>query len=245
MPNKYPQLKIRNLDLLNPRDKLLFNKRLFTVVAPVYRFVTKALSFGRDSAWKRKLIQCLPAIKNPQCLDLACGTGDIAFALAEKYSGGSIIGLDLNEKMLTLARTRSTFSNIRFVLVDMSHTGFENDRFDVITGGYALRNAPDIPETLQEIFRILKPCGYCALLDFSKSRRPWLQSFSIFFLTIWGGLWGLILHGNPDIYAYIAKSLKYFPDRTALKVLLAETGFRNISSSLLFFGFLEIITFEK
>jgi ubiquinone/menaquinone biosynthesis methyltransferase len=245
MPNKYPQLKIRNLDLLNPRDKLLFNKRLFTVVAPVYRFVTKALSFGRDSAWKRKLIQCLPAIKNPQCLDLACGTGDIAFALAEKYSGGSIIGLDLNEKMLTLARTRSTFSNIRFVLGDMSHTGFENDRFDVITGGYALRNAPDIPETLQEIFRILKPCGYCALLDFSKSRRPWLQSFSIFFLTIWGGLWGLILHGNPDIYAYIAKSLKYFPDRTALKVLLAETGFRNISSRLLFFGFLEIITFEK
>jgi len=245
MPNKYPQLKIRNLDLLNPRDKLLFNKRLFTVVAPVYQFVTQALSFGRDSAWKRKLIQCLPAIKNPQCLDLACGTGDIAFALAEKYSGGSIIGLDLNEKMLTLARTRSTFSNISFVLGDMSHTGFENDRFDVITGGYALRNAPDIPETLQEIFRILKPCGYCALLDFSKSRRPWLQSFSIFFLTIWGGLWGLILHGNPDIYAYIAKSLKYFPDRTALKVLLAETGFRNISSRLLFFGFLEIITFEK
>ena len=245
MPDKYPQLKIRNLDLLNPRDKLLFNKRLFTVVAPVYQFVTKALSFCRDSAWKRKLIQCLPAMKNPQCLDLACGTGDIACALAEKYSGGSIVGLDINEKMLTLAKTTAAFSNIRFVRRDMSHTGFENDRFDVITGGYALRNAPSIPETLKEIFRILKPGGYCALLDFSKSHLPWLQAVSLSFLTIWGGLWGLILHGNPDIYAYIAKSLKYFPDRAALKILLAETGFKNIASRLLFFGFLEIITFEK
>ena len=245
MPNKYPQLKIRNLDILNPGDKLLFNKRLFTVVAPVYQFVTQALSFGRDSAWKRKLIQCLPAIKNPQCLDLACGTGDIAFALAEKYAGGSIVGLDINEKMLTLAKTKSAFPNIRLVLGDMSHTSFENDRFDVITGGYALRNAPSVPETLKEIFRILKPGGYCTLLDFSKSHRPWLQAVSLFFLTIWGGLWGLILHGNPDIYAYIAKSLKYFPDRVAIKVLLAETGFKNISSRLLFFGFLEIIIFEK
>jgi len=176
MPNKYPQLKIRNLDLSNPRDKLLFNKRVFTVVAPVYQFVTKALSFGRDSAWKRKLIQCLPAMKNPRCLDLACGTGDITCALAEKYSGGSIVGLDINEKMLTLAKTKSAFPNIRFVLGDMSHTGLENDRFDVITGGYALRNAPSVPETLKEIFRILKPGGYCALLDFSKSHRPWLQT---------------------------------------------------------------------
>ena len=215
------------------------------MVAPVYQFVTKALSFGRDSAWKRKLIQCLPAMKNPHCLDLACGTGDITCALAEKYSGGSIIGLDINEKMLTLAKTKSTFSNVRFILGDMSQTGFEDDRFDLITGGYALRNAPSIPETLKEVFRILKPGGYCALLDFSKSRRPWLQTVSLSILTIWGGLWGLILHGNPDIYAYIAKSLKYFPDRVALKGLLAETGFKNISSRLLFFGFLEIITFEK
>ena len=245
MPNKYPQLKIRNLDLLNPKDKLLFNKRLFTVVAPVYRFVTNALSFGRDSAWKRKFIQCLPAMKNPQCLDLACGTGDITGLLAEKYSSGSIVGLDINEKMLTLAKTKAAFSNIRFVLGDMSHTGFENDRFDLITGGYALRNAPCITETLKEIFRILQPGGYCALLDFSKSHRPWLQAVSLSLLTIWGGLWGLILHGNPAIYAYIAKSLQYFPDRVALKILLAETGFKNISSRLLFFGFLEIITFEK
>ena len=124
MPDKYPQLKIRNQDLLNPKYKLLFNKRLFNVVATVYQFVTQALSFGRDSAWKRKLIQCLPAMKNPQCLDLAFGTGDIACALAEKYAGGSIIGLDINEKMLTLAKTKSAFPNTRFVLGDMSHTGF-------------------------------------------------------------------------------------------------------------------------
>jgi ubiquinone/menaquinone biosynthesis methyltransferase len=245
MPNKYSQLKIRKLDLLNPNDKLSLNKRLFTVVAPVYQFITIALSFGRDAAWKRKLIQGLPAMKNPQCLDLACGTGDIACALAEKYPSGSIIGLDINEEMLALASKKSAYPNLSFVLRDMSHTGFATDRFDLITGGYALRNAPSIPKTLKEIFRILKPGGHCAMLDFSKSHHPSLQSVSLFFLTIWGGLWGLILHGNPDIYAYIAKSLQYFPDRAALKIILAETGFKNISSRLLFFGFLEIITFEK
>lgn len=245
MPDKDPQLRIRNIDLSSPRDKLLFNKRLFTVVAPVYSFVTSTLSFGRDSAWKRKLIHGLPAMKNPQCLDLACGTGDITFALAEKYSGGSIVGLDINEQMLALARAKSAFSSIRFVRRDMSHTGFENGRFDLITGGYALRNAPSIPDTLKEIFRLLKPGGYCALLDFSKSPRPWLQAVGISLLMVWGGLWGLILHGNPDIYTYIAKSLQYFPDRAALKGLLAETGFNNISSHLLFFGLLEIVTFEK
>jgi ubiquinone/menaquinone biosynthesis C-methylase UbiE len=305
--------------------KLLFNKQLFSTIAPRYDFTNRVLSFGRDIVWKKRLVEDLPSftaehadsslelrgtshesrvtyfdsansavsavnVYAPHCLDLACGTGDITFLLAAKYPAGHIVGLDVTEKMITLARSRcaaaedtdilshrehrehrdekinfsvssvhsvanqkfspwqkskETFNNITFIIQDMCKTNFPDESFDIVTGGYALRNAPNLEQALIEIRRVMKPGATAAFLDFSKPPNRFLQITKGMLLKFWGGFWGLLLHRNPQLYTYIAESLKLYPDRVALKQMLSRLGFTNIRSRKHFLGFAETILFQK
>ena len=239
------KIKLDSVDFDNPADKREYNRDLFDEVAPAYDRVTFWLSFGRDAAWKKMLIKSLPEVPRPAVLDLACGTADLTLALASRYPAGRVVGLDLNPTMLAHARNRSGIERVSLCLGDMNHTGFKTGEFDIITGGYALRNAPDLESTLAEIYRVLKKGGCCAFLDFSKSPQPLIQALSLTLLKFWGGIWGRIMHGNPDIYAYLAESLRHFPDRVQLGQLLTQAGFGKLSTRVLFFGFIGLITCEK
>ncbi|MDA3873151.1 MAG: class I SAM-dependent methyltransferase, partial [Kiritimatiellae bacterium] len=90
--------------LQDPESKRLYNRNLFREVAPRYDLITRILSFGRDAAWKRWMLNQLPHQSPGSILDLACGTGDITRALHQRYPHAKVIGLDLTPEMLTLAR---------------------------------------------------------------------------------------------------------------------------------------------
>ncbi len=225
--------------------KLFFNRQMFSTIAPRYDFITRVLSFGQDMSWKNRLVSDLPDSKNAHCLDIACGTGDITFLLAAKYPTGHIVGLDVTEPMIDYAKERNTFSNITFTLQDMCKTNFTDGSFDIVTGGYALRNAPNLEQALIEIRRVMKPGATAAFLDFSKPPNRFLQKTKGMLLKFWGGFWGLLLHRNPQLYTYIAESLKLYPDRIALKQLITKLGFTNIRSRKHFLGFAETILFQK
>jgi demethylmenaquinone methyltransferase/2-methoxy-6-polyprenyl-1,4-benzoquinol methylase len=229
----------------SPAGKLLFNEQMFGEIAGKYNFITRVLSFGRDIAWKNELIRHLPEIENPNCLDLASGTGDITFRLAEKYPSGSIIGLDLTEPMIEKARKINKYSNVEFQRGNMCKTNSPDNTFDIITGGYAIRNAPILEEALAEIERIIKPGGTAAFLDFSKVPNKLFQKFEIFLLKLWGGFWGLLLYRNIEVYTYIAESLKQFPDREQLRGLLQKCGFEVIFSKKHYAGLAETIICKK
>jgi len=232
-------------DLNDPSSKKDYNEKVFTAVAPRYDLITRILSFGRDRAWKRELINSLPPTGVLRALDLACGTGDIARALALRYPAGEITAIDLTPEMIRLAQRRSGSLAIRFVRGDMSRIPGPDESFDVITGGYALRNAPDLEALLHEIMRVLKPGGTAAFLDFSKSERKILQAGQLFLLGFWGSIWGYIFHRNPEVYGYIAASLKTFPDRRRLMKMIERTGFRDVRCRYFFFGFSALITCRK
>jgi len=225
-----------------PDKKKFYNEQLFEEVAPKYDFVTKALSLGRDAAWKRQLVNALPSgIATPRCVDLACGTGDVSLLLADRYPQGTVIGIDLTESMLELAKQRQIPNNLSFTQCDMCDTGIESHSVDIVTGSYALRNAPDLEQALVEIKRILKPGGVAAFLDFSKPSMQSLQVAEYWLLKSWGSFWGLVLHGNHEVYAYIAASLASFPDRTHLRESLSNHGLKIASSRRFYFGVLEMI----
>lgn len=228
-----------------PEGKRFFNRQMFGYIAPTYNFINRVLSFDRDKTWKKRLVDDLPNLKTPACLDVACGTGDITFRLAAKYPAGCIVGLDLTEPMVDLAKARGRFDNITFVIGDMCKMSYADDSFDIVTGSYALRNAPNLEQTLLEIRRVMKPGATAAFLDFSKSPNRFFQKIQDVMLRVWGGFWGIILHRNPQIYTYIAASLRQFPDRVALKQLITKLGFTNIRSRKHFFGFTETIFWEK
>ena len=228
-----------------PDRKKLYNERLFSEVAPKYDFVTKALSLGRDAAWKRHLVNALPeGLAAPRCVDLACGTGDVSLLLAERYPEGVVIGIDLTESMLELAKLRPLPTNLSFMQGDMCETGMESGSVDIVTGSYALRNAPDLEQALIEVRRILKPGGVAAFLDFSKPSMSLLQFGEYWLLKCWGGFWGLVLHGNHEVYAYIAESLAAYPDRTHLRERVANCGFSVVGERRFYLGILEMLVLK-
>lgn len=228
-----------------PASKQTFNLDLFTEVAPKYDFITKALSFGRDRAWKRRLIASLPSFESPTCVDLACGTGDITRMLGQQYRNGQVTGLDLTPEMLVIADRRTEAPNVSYIEGSMASLPFETESVQVVTGGYALRNAPDLNQTLDDITRILKPGGYAAFLDFSKPKNRIGQRISHVLLKFWGSLWGLLLHGNSDVYGYIADSLQLYPDRIKLREHFSQRDFTLHQSIRFFGGLLEMVVFRK
>lgn len=234
-------------DLEAPGRKRLYNERLFTEVAPRYDVITRLLSFGRDGAWKRRLLRLLPETASADCLDLACGTGDLTAMLASRYPTGDIVGVDLNPHMLQRARRRSELrrSGVRLIRASMDSLPFAAGSFDVVTGGYAVRNAPDLSDAFAEIERVLRPGGTVAFLEFSRAPAGPLWGFQYRLLRFWGALWGLLLHGSPEVYAYIARSLAAFPDRRELETALGRAGFVRVRSRALMVGFLALTTCRK
>lgn len=240
------QHRLRDFDLSDPSEKRDYNKKLFSPVAEVYPLVTRLLSFGRDAAWKRSLVRGLPEDGVARVLDLACGPGDLTFRLAARYSRAEILGIDLNPAMLSRAAAALDAAGaelqrrVSFLEGDMNQLPFEDSRFDLVTGGYALRNSPDLKRTLVEIFRMLKPGGRGAFLDFSRSSRPGISRVQTGLIAFWGRLWGRLLHRNPEVYGYIAESLKAFPDTDAFHGMLDEAGFDLVLSRGYMFGMLRI-----
>lgn len=237
---------LKSRDYLDqPERKRLYNERLFEAVAPRYHFITRALSLGRDAAWKRQLVALLPDLEAPRCLDLACGTGDLTLLVHDRFPGSRVTGLDLTPAMIDLARTRRGADRVTFAVGDMTATGLPDASLDLVTGGYALRNAPDLERALREIHRILRPGGIGAFLDFSKPAHPWGQAITHAVLKTWGGFWGLLVHRNAEVYAYIAESLRRHPDRAAFRRLLGRVGFRELRAKRYYLGLLETIVVEK
>ena len=99
-----PLKRLRGVDLGRSEEKRAYNRALFQVVAPAYQRVTRFLSFGQDRKWKEMLVEGLPEALGPVCLDLACGTGDIAARLAAQYPASRVIGIDLNREMLAVGQ---------------------------------------------------------------------------------------------------------------------------------------------
>jgi len=232
--------------LTTPSKKSTYNEIMFTRIAPVYSVISNVISLGRDSAWKRILIDDLPQ-SNPvsSCLDLACGTGDLTFLLAERYPKAHIKGVDLTAAMLDRARRKNHYSNVELIQQDICDLAQDSESVDIVTGSYAIRNAPDLVVVLKEVNRVLKPGGVAAFLDLSKPTSRLLQVLEYLFLKFWCSFWGLLLHGSPGLYGYIAESLRFFPDRKLLREQFKECGLEVISSRKLYLGVLEIIVIQK
>jgi ubiquinone/menaquinone biosynthesis methyltransferase len=243
MSGRFP-LKAREW-LDGPERKRVFNERHFAEAAPRYDLATRMMSFGRDAVWKRDLVDALPGLPSPVCVDLACGTGDVAFLLAGRYPGGVVTGVDLSAQMLAIARERNRFPNVRFGRGDLCDLPFPDGSVDVVTGSYALRNAPDLRKALAEIHRVLSPGGVAAFLDFSNPEGTSLRYLRFLLLRSWCGFWGFLLHGTPEIHGYVGESLRVFPTRNRLREIFREHGFGVWDDRRFFLGITGLLILRK
>lgn len=213
--------------LSTPERKARYVARLFDTIAGRYDLITRLLSYGRDQHWKARLIELAAIRPHERVLDLACGTGDLAFTAAEAEHTAETIGLDVTPRMVQLARGRARAggSTTRFLVGDMMALPFASNSCDVITTGYGLRNVPVLDDAIRELHRVLRPGGRLFSLDFTRPRQPLLRATYLTYLTIVGSTVGFALHGDPDTYRYIPESIKRYPGAEAVVDRLRGAGF--------------------
>jgi len=212
--------------IATPAGKRRYVRALFATIADRYDFITVALSYGQDRRWKRRLVDLASPRAGAHALDLATGTGDIAFALAAR--GAHVVGLDITARMIELAqskidRSASGFAP-HFLVGDMLALPFPDASFDIVTTGYGLRNVPNLALAIQEIHRVLKPGGRMLSLDFNRPSNAVVRAAYLMYLNTVGATIGWILHRDPDTYRYIPASIRQYPGAAAVVRMLGEQG---------------------
>ncbi|MGE5813487.1 MAG: ubiquinone/menaquinone biosynthesis methyltransferase [Acidobacteriota bacterium] len=210
--------------LASPASKERYVRRLFDTIADRYDLITVILSFGRDAAWKKRLVRMAPVPAGALALDLACGTGDISYETAR--AGARVIGLDVTERMIRLARgKRDAHGRVEFVVGDMMKLPFGRASFDLVTTGYGIRNVPELGPALDEIARVLRPGGVFLSLDFNRPENAAMRAIYLAYLHVVGGALGWVLHRDPDAYRYIPATIKRYPGAPSVAAMLRERGF--------------------
>lgn len=227
---------------------------LFGAIAPRYDFINDAQSFGLHRLWKRRVVKLARPEPGEPALDLCCGTGDIAFALARK--GADVTGLDFSAQMLEVARAKqqklaidkvgeSEAPNPYFIQGDAQSTPFPDGSFDIATVGYGLRNLADLDAGLREIFRLLRPGGRLVALEFGKPDNVLWRTIYFTYLKIAVPVFGRIFCGNSAAYAYILESLQHYPAPRAVADKLRAAGFQSVRIIPLLGGVMSIHYAEK
>jgi demethylmenaquinone methyltransferase/2-methoxy-6-polyprenyl-1,4-benzoquinol methylase len=209
--------------IATPDGKGRYVRSLFATIAGRYDFITVVLSYGQDRRWKRRLVDLAAAAPGVDALDLATGTGDIAFALASR--GARVVGLDITHRMIERARAKSIDAAPIFLVGDMLALPFPPASFDVVTAGYGLRNVTDLTRAIDEIRRVLKPGGQLLSLDFNRPANGFVRAMYLAYLSIVGGALGWLLHRDPDTYRYIPASIRQYPGAPAVARLMESRGF--------------------
>jgi len=220
------------------RDRAARVRELFARIAPRYDLVNDLQSFGLHRFWKRSVIRLAEPNPAKVALDLCCGTGDLALALARR--GAKVVGLDFSERMLEVALKRNNLrqesdpgtsqgsTTPRFVQSDALLTPFPDRSFDIVTIAYGLRNLADLDAGLREMARVAKPGARLLVLDFGKPANVLWRRLYFSYLKLFVPVLGRIFCGNADAYAYILESLKHYPAQVGVAARMRELGLVDV-----------------
>lgn len=199
-------------------------RALFNRIATRYDLINDLQSFGLHRYWKRRLLTLAEVKQDISALDVCCGTGDIAEALAS--AGAKTAGCDFSGAMLSVAKGRA--ENISYLQADALKLPFIDAPFELVTIGYGLRNLADFREGLAELLRVLQPGGRLLILDFGKPRNPLWRALYFAYLRAIVPLFGLLFCGDPAAYSYILESLRNYPAQDGVSAMLRELGSESV-----------------
>lgn len=205
---------------------------VFSRVASKYDIMNDLMSVGIHRLWKDAMMDWLSPRPEQRLLDVAGGTGDVAFRFLERAPGATAVVCDLTEPMLKEGEKRAEAANLADRLTwqveDAMDLSFPDNSFDVYTISFGIRNVTRIPDALREAYRVLKPGGRLMVLEFNRIPNEMLQwlydkySFNVI------PLMGQIVANDRDSYQYLVESIRKFPDQETFANMIREAGFAQV-----------------
>lgn len=219
---------------------------MFNNISKTYDFLNHFLSLGIDIIWRKKAIKELQADRPQYILDVATGTGDLAFEAIDILKPTKVIGVDISTGMLKIAQEKINKRGLQEVFEvregDSERLLFDDNTFDAVTVAYGVRNFENLEKGIADMLRVLKPGGKAVILEFSKPKRfPVKQAYNFYFSYITPTI-GKIFSKDNSAYSYLPESVAAFPDGTAFTDLMTKVGYKNTKSRPLAFGICSIYT---
>tara|TARA_B110000438_G_C15773658_1_gene633062 strand:- start:690 stop:1409 length:720 start_codon:yes stop_codon:yes gene_type:complete len=226
-------------------EKKKYVKDMFNDISKRYDLFNLLSSMGIDRYWRYRLAGKFKLKQSDKLLDIATGTGDVVLKFHKKFKS-SCVGLDIADKMIEVANHKKEkqglgYRDIRFIVGDAEDLGFSNDTFNALTISFGFRNLGNYDQGLSEFYRVLKPGGKIAILEFSQTNHKWFSYIFKFYFNRIVPLIGSML-SRKDAFLYLPESVDYFLDRTSVCDKMCKTGFKDVKFQNYTFGVAVIYT---
>ncbi len=216
-----------------PDERRALIRATFEGVARRYDLMNDLMSLGIHRAWKDRFARLAAPRPGEIALDLAGGTGDVAFRLAR--AGASVTVVDPSAAMMEVGRARPGGAGVAWVEAEAEHLPFPDAHADLVTIAFGIRNVTRLEAALAEIHRVLKPGGRFLCLEFSRARwwlRPFYEAWSKTAIPVLG----TVVSGRTEAYRYLIESIGRFPDQPSFAAHVRDAGFTDVAWDDLSFG---------
>lgn len=221
-------------------------EKMFDNIAPTYDKLNHILSLSVDKSWRRKAVRRIMDQHPQHVLDVACGTGDFAIALA-KAGVPKVTGIDISEGMLEVGREKvqELGLDIEMHVDDCEHLSISDDTVDAVSVAFGVRNFEHLQQGLNEMYRVLRKDGLLCIVELSvPSNKLLLWGYKLYFMHILPWIGGLI-SGHREAYTYLPNSVLNFPKPERVCEMLHQAGFQHVEHRAFTFGLCRMFTGMK
>ena len=209
-------------------EKRTYVRRMFAAIAPRYDLMNRLMTLGRDQAWRRTVVRLCALPPGGRLLDVATGTGDIAYEALRLDPTAHTVGLDLTREMMLFGRGKRPGIAFPFTEGDALCLPFGDNAFDAACSGFMMRNVLDIPQAFAEQARVIRPGGHVVCLEITLPRTPVFgRLFGFYFFRLVPLIGGLV-SGHREAYTYLPESVVVFPRPPELAKIMESVGLRDV-----------------
>lgn len=242
----YKQEQIKPYDAATGKTEQV--EQMFDNIAPAYDLLNHSLSWGIDRSWRRAAIDSLRPYRPQRILDVATGTGDFAILAAKLLEPEALLGVDLSEGMMEVARQKVEREElqgvIRFQKEDCLNLSFPNGSFDALTVAYGIRNFSDLDCGLREMHRVLRPGGRLVIVELTAPRHFPMRQLFWLYSHVWMPLIGRLVSKDSRAYSYLPATMEAFPQGEEMRQILMRAGFSDVNFHRFTFGLSTLYTAE-